>query len=756
MAAEASSQTAEAMSVPNLKSQSSNLVLRNDLSLYPKPIDALVECMKRSVLGYALTCTPSVPATLVHRAHYTSNALFDSNNQVKSIFYEAVDAKGKTKKEMVVPSADQLVSTFNEIGYEPPLERISTFKKNQLPDLWRYFFSIFLRCLSGRTSGLDSASVTFQGLLYGIYYDVKVDFATILWTYFCSHINHSMKGTEIENARFWAIVVHAHYQQIGYVPDPSLGEMKFTPIAIPILDDKPADFCAQIPNVMLSKVPLECNEVNSYRNTLIIPYPTRDMSQVAPVRELPKGKEKRKMAGGPSGPKKEEKKRKTSVKTTPKRKQPKRQKKIMVVDESSDSERTPSTVHEEEQEEELFADQPPSPTSTTRPTSPLQTTIPPSPPKTTRPPTPTQTIHPPPPPPTTAQKIPPFTLLHRKYHHHHQQQQLLLQPQKYLSLLMDEQNKIQSSFEKKLESAVTSINKKVDALAEKTDKTNSEVMKALQGLRSESQQSIKLEKQLDEARAKIEELTAAQTTSDITKFTEELQRTNAALTQDLIAKLRVALEPLINFSDRLSRPQGRPRQIPAATAGSSTSTITTTTMGASGSAGAGSSTDRSLENIIAPHMDEIYKARQADYNLMIKINEFARDNGEWTVEAIKQFGFQNPNLLNRLPLRSFATVDSEDTQLDIPFNSKTFAFLQFVSSVPEDQKANEVESRFSIADFPIMNPMDFIQILDLLRSGKAAYAAMSALAIKNHILGFLNNYLLQFAKQDLELCSYYR
>ncbi|KAI3708623.1 hypothetical protein L2E82_37928 [Cichorium intybus] len=166
---------------------------------------------------------------------------------------------------------------------------------------------------------------------------------------------------------------------------------------------------------------------------------------------------------------------------------------------------------------------------------------------------------------------------------------------------------------------------------------------------------------------------------------------------------------------------------------------------------------------------------------MIKINEFARNNGEWTVEAIKQFGFQNPNVLNRLPLRSFEVVDSEDIQLDIqldiPFNPKTFAFLQFVSSVPDDQKASfwtnkinfhakyiqrqsygaeNVESRFTIADFPIMNPMDFIQILDLLRSGEAAHAAMSAITIKNHLLGFLNNYLLRFAKQDLELCSYYR
>ncbi|KAI3790821.1 hypothetical protein L2E82_04167 [Cichorium intybus] len=920
MAAEASSQTTEAMSIPNLKNQSANLVLRNDLSLYPKPIDALVECMKRYVLGYALTCTPSIPATLVHRAHYTSNALFDSNNQVKSVIYEVVDSKGKTKKvqltrekfaealrlpvynskEMVVPSVDQLVGMFNEMGYDPPLEKIRLFKKNQLPDLWRYFFSIFLRCLSGRTSGLDSVSVAFQSLMYGIFYDVKVDYVSILQSDFCSHINHSLKGTEIANPRFWAIVVHAHYQKAGYVPDPSLPEMKFTRIAIPILDDKPADFCAQIPNVMLSKVPLECNEVNTYRNTLIIPYPTRDMSQAAPVKEIPKGKGKRKMAGGPSGPKKEEKKRKTSVKTTPKRKQPKRQRKIMVVDESSDSERTPSTVHEEEQEEEMFADQPPSPTSTvippsppktTKPPTPPQTTVPTSPPKSTRPDTPPHTI-PPPPPPTTAPptseipisgidfSLPEFDLpispprqnptsaalfeafhmaplnvegaseedlsdegfiLMKQYKVLNTKLDTLIQAQtgfdpskptigditeeiesleftlskeikesvdRIEKKLVDEQNKIQSSFEKKLESAVTSINKKVDALTEKTDKTNSEVMKTLQGLRSEIQQSTKLEKQLDEARAKIEELTAAQTTSDVTKFTEELQRTNAALTQDLITKLRVALQPLINFSDRLSRPQGMPRQIPAATAGPTTSTITTTGMGASGSAGAGSSTDRSLENIIAPHMEETYKARRADYNLMIKINEFARDNGEWTVETIKLFRFQNPNVLNTLPLRSFAVVDTEDIQLDIPFNLKTFAFLQFVSSVPEDQKASfwtnkinfhakyiqrqsyvwslnkikriisikeaevylgfrnyeflvlrgadEVESRFSIANFPIMNPMDFIQILDLLRSGGASHAEMSTLAIKNHLLGFLNNYLLRFSKQDLELCSYYR
>ncbi|KAI3503762.1 hypothetical protein L1887_32211 [Cichorium endivia] len=221
MATEAFSQTTEAISIPVLKNQSANLVLRTNPNLYPQPFVTLVECLKVSILGHALTYAPAIPAAFVHRAHYTSNALFDTNNNVKSVFYEAIDSRGKTKKvqltkekfaealhlplykskEMVIPTAEQLVDMFNAMGYEPQLETISNFKKKQLPDLWWYFFSIFLRCLSGRTSGLDSVSQSFQSLLYGIYFDVKVDFASILWADFCSHINHTLKGTEISNAR---------------------------------------------------------------------------------------------------------------------------------------------------------------------------------------------------------------------------------------------------------------------------------------------------------------------------------------------------------------------------------------------------------------------------------------------------------------------------------------------------------------------------------------------------------------------------
>ncbi|KAI3503821.1 hypothetical protein L1887_32274 [Cichorium endivia] len=324
MATKASSHTTEALSIPLLKNQSANLV---------------------SVLGHALTYAPTISAALVHRAHYTSNSLFDTNNNVKSIFYEAIDSRGKTKKiqltkekfsealhlplynskEMVIPTAEQLVDIFNAMGYEPQLETISTFKKKQLPDLWRYFFSIFLRCLSGRTSGLDSASQSFQSLLYGIYYDVK--------------FLHWMKSLLI--------------------------------------------FCAQIPQEMLVKVSMDCDEVNTYRNTLRIPYLVREIIPAAPAKAPAQTKGKRKLTGGPSGPKRVTKKRKPSQQTTPKRKQSKKAKKVAAVDESLDSERTPSANIQAEEEEEHQSP----PIHETKPPTPPSTTIPPPPPPTTAPPT---------------------------------------------------------------------------------------------------------------------------------------------------------------------------------------------------------------------------------------------------------------------------------------------------------------------------------------------------------------------------------
>ncbi|KAI3503550.1 hypothetical protein L1887_31994 [Cichorium endivia] len=235
-APEGSSQSPEGISIPVLKNQLANLFLRPDLKFYPKPIDALLT-----------TCR----------------------------FAKALQLPILESKEIVIPTAEQLVDMFNEMGYEPQLSGIGSFKKSQ----------------------------TFLSLLYGVYYDVKVDFVSILWADFCSHINHLAKGTEIYNARFWAMVVHEQYQRTDFIYDPVLPGMQYSYITVSTVDENSNQFCAEIPHVMLAKVSLDNDVVNMYRTTLTMPYPTHPSAQAAITKVPSKSKGKKKVAGGPSSSK---------------------------------------------------------------------------------------------------------------------------------------------------------------------------------------------------------------------------------------------------------------------------------------------------------------------------------------------------------------------------------------------------------------------------------------------------------------------
>ena len=80
---------------------------------------------------------------------------------------------------------------FNEMGYQPPLSKISDFKKYGLPRIWNFLFGIFLRCLTRRTVGLDKGRMEFYEMVAGIYYDLQVDYSTQLWKEFQKGVEHT-------------------------------------------------------------------------------------------------------------------------------------------------------------------------------------------------------------------------------------------------------------------------------------------------------------------------------------------------------------------------------------------------------------------------------------------------------------------------------------------------------------------------------------------------------------------------------------
>lgn len=73
---------------------------------------------------------------------------------------------------------EQIVHMFNMMGYEPPLTRISHFCKTALPYVWNLSFRIFLRCLIGRSLGLDKAKLGVYAMIAGLYDDLNFDYVT--------------------------------------------------------------------------------------------------------------------------------------------------------------------------------------------------------------------------------------------------------------------------------------------------------------------------------------------------------------------------------------------------------------------------------------------------------------------------------------------------------------------------------------------------------------------------------------------------
>ena len=168
-------------------------------------------------------------------------------------------------------TSSQVVYMFNEMGHQPPLTRISDFKKSGLPTIWNFLFGIFLRCLTGRTVGLDKGRMEVYAMVAGLYYDLQVDYSEQLWTEFITSISKTSAKQGISCARYWSLIVQYVYQKEKIeVPDyeeKAVFHMYGSPKEV---HDDPTIFTtvARIPDAMLKKVDPTNNVLVSYLQSI--------------------------------------------------------------------------------------------------------------------------------------------------------------------------------------------------------------------------------------------------------------------------------------------------------------------------------------------------------------------------------------------------------------------------------------------------------------------------------------------------------
>ena len=106
-----------------------------------------------------------------------------------------------------VLSNDQFIHMFNEMGHQPPLTKISQFKKSGLPLFWNFLFGIFLRCLAGQSVGLDKVRMEVYVTVVVIYYDLVVDYSGQMWKEFLKSVENKNIVQGISCARYWSLIL---------------------------------------------------------------------------------------------------------------------------------------------------------------------------------------------------------------------------------------------------------------------------------------------------------------------------------------------------------------------------------------------------------------------------------------------------------------------------------------------------------------------------------------------------------------------
>ncbi|KAI3672657.1 hypothetical protein L6452_38754 [Arctium lappa] len=80
------------------------------------------------------------------------------------------------------PSEEEVFEGIRNLGYVGTLDKVRDFDKSKLPPVWYALFSVIIRCLTSKHSGMDSASLLYLRLFHAVFYDLHVDYTFIFWT----------------------------------------------------------------------------------------------------------------------------------------------------------------------------------------------------------------------------------------------------------------------------------------------------------------------------------------------------------------------------------------------------------------------------------------------------------------------------------------------------------------------------------------------------------------------------------------------
>ncbi|GJU15488.1 hypothetical protein Tco_1143454 [Tanacetum coccineum] len=107
------------------------------------------------------------------------------------------------------PLEEEIISFIRDLGHTGDIMFLSDVNVNYMHQPWRSFASIINKYLSGKTNALESLRLSRAQILWGMYYNKKVDYVYLLWEDLVFQVENknSKKNNDMYYPRFTKVIV---------------------------------------------------------------------------------------------------------------------------------------------------------------------------------------------------------------------------------------------------------------------------------------------------------------------------------------------------------------------------------------------------------------------------------------------------------------------------------------------------------------------------------------------------------------------
>ncbi|GJU64575.1 hypothetical protein Tco_1246410 [Tanacetum coccineum] len=107
------------------------------------------------------------------------------------------------------PLEEEILSFIRDLGHTGEIKFLSNVNVNHMHQPWRSFAAIINKCLSGKTTALESLRLLCAQILWGMYHNKTVDYVYLLWKDLVYQVENknSKKNNDMYYPRFTKVIV---------------------------------------------------------------------------------------------------------------------------------------------------------------------------------------------------------------------------------------------------------------------------------------------------------------------------------------------------------------------------------------------------------------------------------------------------------------------------------------------------------------------------------------------------------------------